>query len=339
MVMLRPRVGARSAKAIAPGLLVCAIAAAIAYSLPLLLLPGISPLIVGLLLGVGVANIGLDLRRLAAGFAIASRPLLRLGIVLLGLKVSVDAILSLGVATVVAIVLCTSITFLSTIGIGRLMGLPARRSLLIAAGTSICGASAVAAMDSTVKGEDEDVTAAVAAVSLLGLACIIAIPLLQGPIGLSDAQAGLWAGLSVHEVAQVVAAAAVPGAAALAVAVPVKLGRVLLLAPILAVTSMSLRRGAGERKDAKRPPIVPLFVVGFIAAVALTSLVALPAPVLTVADFVQVVVMSAAMFAIGASVRLARLFRTGGRFLALGAISTALILALGLAAVSIIDVL
>jgi len=323
-----------------PGLAVAGAAAALACVVPFAL-HGASPLIVALLLGMVVANVGINLSRLSPGLAIAARPLLRLGIVLLGLKVSIDAVVSLGVATVVAIALCTILTFLATLGIGRLLGLHVRRSLLMAAGVSICGASAVAAMDSVVKGEDEDVTAAVAAVSLLGLICVFLLPALQAPLGLTDAQLGLWAGLSVHEVAQVVATAAVPGVAALTVAVPIKLGRVLLLAPILAATSMALRRSSIEAADGQKsthPPLVPLFVIGFAAMVVLTSLVDLPAPVLATAEIIQVIAMSAAMFAIGASVSVAKLFRSSGRLLALGGISTVLLLGLGLGAVLIIDV-
>jgi len=343
MAGLRARVDASALLEALPGIGATLGAVGVAY-LVSMMVDGISPLIIALVLGVVLANLGLDLRRLAPGFAIASRPLLRFGIVLLGLKVSIDAVLALGAPAVVAVVVCTGVAFLATIGIGRLLGLDTTRSLLMASGVSICGASAVAAMDGVVKGKDEDVTASVATVSALGLVCIALLPALQGPLGLTDDQVGMWAGLSVHEVAQVVATAAVPGVAALTVAVPIKLGRVLLLAPILAVTSIVLRRRsagtpANDQSAADRPPIVPLFVLGFIGMVALTSLVDLPTPVLVGADIAQTVLMSAAMFAIGASVQIHRLLRSSGRLLLLGAISTVLLLCLGLAAVLVIGAL
>ena len=243
---------------------------------------------------------------------------------------------------IAAIVLCTAVTFLATIWFGRMLGLEVRRSLLMAAGVSVCGASAVAAMDSVVKGEDEDVTAAVGAVSLLGLLCVIALPMLHAPLGLTDAQLGLWAGLGVHEVAQVVATAAVPGAAALAVAVPIKLGRVLLLAPILMATSIFLLRGRDTTPSSEgetRPPLVPLFVIGFIVMVAVSNVIALPAPVLFGADVAMTIAMSAAMFAIGASVGIKRLLSSSGRLLALGSISTVLLLSLSLSMVMLLEIM
>ena len=124
------------------------------------------------------------------------------------------------------------------------MKLGAARSLLIGTGFAICGASAIAAMEDTAGADEEDVAVGIAMVTLFGTVAMVLLPLLAGPLGLSDVQFGIWAGASIHEVGQVVAAAGAGGAAVVAIAVVVKLTRVLLLAPVVA--TVSVRQAAGR---------------------------------------------------------------------------------------------
>jgi uncharacterized membrane protein YadS len=159
------------------------------------------------------------------------------------------------------------------------------------------------------------------------------VPLLGTAAGLRDEQIGAWAGMSVHEVAQVVAAASPAGAAAVALAVVVKLTRVLMLAPIVAgVGLVQRRRGTAT---GERPPLVPLFVLGFLTMIALRSTGAVPAGVLTVAGTATTLLFTAALFALGTAVRLGDLLRTGRRGLLLGACSTVLVAGVGLAALGL----
>ena len=174
-------------------------------------------------------------------------------------------------------------TFTGTRLLGRRLGVPGPRSLLIATGFSICGASAVAAMEPVAGGDEEDTGVAVALVTLCGSLAIVILPLLRVPLGLDVAQFGSWAGASVHDVGQTVATAQrVPGS--LTTAVVVKLTRVVLLAPLVAVWD-SVRAGPARcaAGGGHRPPPVPLFVAGFLAAVALTSSGVLPHAVLATA--------------------------------------------------------
>ena len=138
----------------------------------------------------------------------------------------------------------------------------------------------------------------------------------------------------MHDVGQVVATAQIAGSAALAVAVVVKLTRVLMLAPIVAIASVvERRRHVDPDPSAKRPPIVPLFVAGFIVAVLIRSFVPLPAVVISGADAVQTAVLAMALFGLGTAVRLRTLVGTGWRALVVGLLSWALIAALALGAV------
>ena len=324
---IRPRI---------PGLAVAAGAVAVAFAVNRAL-PSLSPLTIAVILGAILGNVGVDLAVLKPGLGYAAKKLLRAGIVLLGLKLAIGDVLHLGGRGLAMVVVIVTITFFGTQLLGRAMGLSKGTSLLVATGFSICGASAVAAMDGVTKNREEEVVTAIALVTMCGSLAIVVLPLLKGPLGLSDAAFGSWVGASVHDVAQVVATASVIGQAALAPAVIVKLTRVVLPAPV----GMSLwqRRGSARTNQApgeKRPPIVPLFVVGFLAMVAVRSTGLVLAGVLNVAQTCETVLLAAALFGLGTSVNLKTLFTTGGRAALLGLASWVLIAALAYAGVRLI---
>jgi uncharacterized membrane protein YadS len=163
---------------------------------------------------------------------------------------------------------------------------------------------------------------------------MVLLPLLQHPLGLSDVQFGIWAGASIHEVGQVVAAAGAGGAAVVGIAVVVKLTRVLLLAPVVAVVSVRRRMAEpGRESTAKRPPLVPLFVLGFLACVALRSTGLIPGSALTAISHVQVAALGAALFGMGAGVQIRSLFRRSGPALVVATLSTLLVAGISLAGI------
>ncbi|MEG9515678.1 putative sulfate exporter family transporter [Saccharopolyspora indica] len=292
--------------------------------------PAVSALTVAVVLGVVAGNVPGFPVAARAGVAWSAKKLLRSGVVLLGLQLSVGQVLGLGAGTVVAVLLVVVVTFAGTVLLGRLLGVSRGLSLLVATGFSICGASAVAAVEGVVERDDEDVATSVAMVTVFGTVSMLGLPVLFSAWGLSAEEAGRIAGGSVHEVAQVVAAASPVGAAAVAIAVVVKLSRVVLLAPVVAVVSLLERRrsaGAGPR-----PPVMPLFVLGFLLAVALRSTGVLPVVVLDVAKQLTTLLLAGALFALGFSVRIRALLRNGPKAFALGACSTVLVTAVGIAA-------
>jgi uncharacterized integral membrane protein (TIGR00698 family) len=225
--------------------------------------------------------------------------------------------------------------FVGTRWIGGWLGLPRNLILLTATGFSICGASAIAAMDSTTDSDPDEVATAIALVTIFGTGALVAWPLLQAPLGLTDEAYGAWVGASVHEVAQVVAAASPAGAAALATAVVVKLARVVFLAPLIAsVTMAERRRGSAARVDrTSKPALVPVFVLGFLIMIVVRSLDVLPGAILDAATLMTTALLAAALFGLGTGVRLRVLLHTGPRAIALGAISTVLLAAVALAGV------
>lgn len=279
-----------------------------------------------ILLGALCTNAGLLPASASAGLHFAAKRLLRIGIVLLGFSLSASSIMALGPAVVAMIVSTLTATLLTTVWLGGRLGVGRPRSLLIATGFAVCGASAIAAMQDNADADEDDVAAAVAMVTVFGTLAMIGLPLLQSPLGLSDAQVGVWAGASVHEVGQVIAAAGPAGAAALAIAAVVKLTRVVLLAPVVVVVGARRRTRSGLHQDgAERPPLVPAFVVAFLACVALRTCGWLPEAVLGPIALVQTVALAAAMFALGAGVRVSGLIHSGGRALALGLVSTVVV--------------
>ncbi|MET9426892.1 putative sulfate exporter family transporter [Streptomyces sp. NPDC003036] len=289
-------------------------------------LPSVPMLTAAVVLGVAAAHTpGLRSAvrgrgRCRPGLGLAARRLMRLGVVLLGLKLSLADVLGLGWRTVAMVLAVVAATFGGTWWLGRRLRLPGDQPLLIAAGYAICGASAIGAVGAVRDSDEDDAAASVAVVTLCGTLAIGVLPLLQGPLGLTDEQFGRWVGAGVHDVGQVVAAAQTAGPAALGEAVLVKLMRVALLAPLVAALVVASRhrgRPAGPA-DLARPPLVPLFVAGFLAMVALRTTGLVPAPVLAAAGTAQELLLTAALFALGSAVHLPSLARTGARVAALG---------------------
>lgn len=291
--------------------------------------PAVSALLLAIAVGVGARNLHLVPRVLEPGLAWSSKPLLRAGVVLLGLQLAVGDVLELGIGELAVLVVTVAVTFGATVAVGRRMGVGRPLRLLVATGFSICGAAAVAAMAPVADADDDDVATAIALVTLYGSGAIVLVPLLAGALGLTDRTAGLWAGLAVHEVAQVVAAAGAVSGVALAAAVVAKLARVVLLAPLVTGVSLVVRRGA-PRDGGRRPPVLPLFVVGFLVAVAVRSTGLLSDRFLTTTGVLTTVLLAAAMVGLGAQVHVRRLVRTGGRALGLGAVSTVVALGVSL---------
>jgi uncharacterized integral membrane protein (TIGR00698 family) len=318
-----------------PGMLLAALGAAAGYGVHLLL-PGLPWLTASLILGVLVGSVpairpALD-GVLKPGLAIAARRLLRIGIVVLGLKLSLGDIAALGWVAILAIIALVLVSFVLTWLIGRLFRLEGDQAMLMAAGFSICGVSAVGAMAAARGSDERDAGTPITLVTLYGTLAIVVLPALAGLLGLDSRQFGHWVGASVHDVGQVVATAQTAGAAALAIAVLVKLTRVLMLAPMVAIASIHTRR-RDLHASSSRPAIVPLFIAGFVAAVLARSFLPVPVAVLSLADILQSALLACALFGIGASLRLEQLARSGARALAAGLVSWIAILALALGAV------
>jgi uncharacterized integral membrane protein (TIGR00698 family) len=317
---------------LAPGLTVAA-GATTAVLVLSRYLPAVSPLLIAIVLGAILSNVIALPARVRPGLTFAAKRLLRVGLALLGLQLVFGDILALGVGMIAVVIAIVVLGIAGTMIVGRLLGLNWTQRFLIACGFSICGAAAVAAVDGVVEADEEEVLTAVALVVIFGTCMIPVIPLLSSGIGLGDLDAGLWAGGSIHEVAQVVAAGGAIGGGALAVAVVVKLARVVMLAPVIAVVSARQRRLSQRANDIRRPPVIPLFVLAFLACAALRTTGVVPENILGAAKLAQTALLTAAMFALGAGVNIAALRKVGIRPFLLALISTAWVAAIALTGV------
>ena len=358
----------------------------------------LSPLVAAVLMGALLTNLRVlpDLAR--PGLQYAARRLLRAGIVILGLQLSLTKLRDLGLKGVALVLVTTTVTFFGTQWLGKRLGLSPGLRLLVATGFSICGASAVAAMRPVRGADDDDTVYAIGLVTLCGSLAIAILPAIGHALGFGDLRFGTWVGASVHDVAQTVATAASRSSdAAREAAIVVKLTRVVLLAPLVTGVSIWRRRqlAAAERNAAnsadtanttnttnsadtaattnttatataatataanpestdttntantdttpestdtgehasgpvasaaaKGPPILPLFVAGFLAMVVLNSAVDLPVEFLRQAKNLERVLLAAALVGLGAGVDVRKLRAIGPRPLVLGLASWVLI--------------
>jgi uncharacterized integral membrane protein (TIGR00698 family) len=244
---------------------------------------------------------------------------LRTGVVLLGFRITLDEIADLGAVTLLMAVVVSVSVLAATVWIGRRTAIGRTLATLFGVGSAICGASAVAAAGTTIESSDEDTAYAIATVTLIGTVATFALPALGSWAGLGDRDLGIWIGMMVHDVGQVVAASTTVGDVALTAAVPVKLVRVLLLVPVLTVlarSSLAPRREAGAEVPGRVQRVrglVPGFLALFIVASIISSTGVIPEGLADVAADVEKILFTAALFAIGVSVHAPTLRRIGLR--------------------------
>lgn len=293
-----------------PGTIVLVVVAIISYVVSKLTNSLISSMLVAIIFGVALRNLSLVRNAFEDGLKFCSKTVLRTGVVLLGLKLSIPQVAHLGWGPVFVIVATVLGTFLVTLLLGKLMRVAHTTTLLTATGTSICGAAAVAGMSAVThrrgpqdEAVDSAAATAIASVTLFGTLGLIIFPYLAQAIGLTLTQTGVWLGAAIHEVGQVVAAGGIAGhnqptatlgEELLNVATVTKLGRVATLAILVAVMGGLEQRNAAKwvREKAARTqvsqvlsghpvdhaaarprgPILPLFVAGFIGMVLVRSI-------------------------------------------------------------------
>ena len=263
-----------------PGTLVTAIAALAAawladhYAAPLVLM--------GLLIGLAMSFLSQD-RRTHAGLDLMSQTALRIGIVLVGARITAEQLVELGPLPFALLVVIMLAVILITVASARLFRQDSHAALLAGGATAICGASAALALYSLIG--DKRIDQARFTLTLVGITVASALamslyPILAAEIGLTDTQAGFLIGASIHDVAQAIGGGFSFSPQAGEVATIVKLTRVALLAPMLTLVAVWLGR-AGDAPAGKRkiPLRLPWFITGFLLIAAINSIVAIPKPV------------------------------------------------------------
>lgn len=281
-------------------------------TVPLLARWQLSALTVAIVLGMLLGNAaGARLpASLAPGIAYSQRDLLRIGVALYGLRISVQQIAAVGPAAIALDLAIVGSTLALGLWIGRRwLGLDRDTALLTACGSAICGAAAVLATERVLRSEPGKVAIAVASVVLFGTLNIFLYPILYPHLGLAEHAFGVYAGATVHEVAQVVAVGNAIGPQAADTAVIVKLTRVLLLVPFLLLLGWREARAGGARGRI----VVPWFALAFVGVCVLNSLVALPPALHARLLDLDTFLLATAMAALGLETRFTRLRALGAK--------------------------
>ncbi len=291
----------------APGLVLVsliALASTILAQQPMLKDLRISPLIVGILLGVLVGNTvrGKLPANIDAGIGFSASKILRLAIILYGFRITFDQIAGVGVAGVLLDVVMVTSTLLIGAFVGiRVLKMDRETAIMTSAGAAICGAAAVIATEPVVKAEPHKTAVAVATVVCFGTLSMFLYPLVYrlGVIPMSLDVFGIYIGASVHEVAHVVGAGDAVSPVTSDIAVIVKMTRVMLLAPALIAIGWLLTRSTEHTSGTRTPVMIPWFAVGFILVAAFNSLALLPINVVDHINTVDTFLLTMAMTALG----------------------------------------
>ena len=272
----------------------------------------ISPLFLSMVLGLVFTNtVGWSADgKEAATFA--AKRCLRIGVVLLGFQIAIDKFIEVGVRGLLAVVVIVITVFLGVRAAARKFGMSDSLATLMGGGFAICGATAIAAISSTRKVEERDVSYAVAIVALCGTLSVFVIPPLATLLNLDDATAGAWIGAAVHDVGQVIATASLMGPSALDSAVIVKLTRVVMLIPL--VLALSYR--STEKRSIKST--MPTFVLGFVACAILVNALNLPADIINGGKELSKIFLSIGLFGMGLGVKWAQIRALGPKPLLVG---------------------
>jgi uncharacterized integral membrane protein (TIGR00698 family) len=329
-----------SGRSLLPGLLLTTTIATAAFGLRNLSgIAALSPLIIAIVLGLVFHNTVGTPAAFRPGVVFGMRRVLRFAIILLGLQLSLAQVVEVGAAGLGIIAFTLGGTFLFTVWLGRRLAVDRKLVELIAAGTSICGASAIVATNTVTRASDEDVAYAVACVTVFGSASMLLYPALEGLLQLTPHAFGLWAGASIHEIAQVVAAAFQNGADAGNFGTIAKLSRVMLLAPmILALGYFSSGKRRADRVDPSEQQSIPVpwFVLGFVAMMLFNSF-----DVISQADKAYLIqtttfLLTVALAAMGLETDIRKLCAKGWKPLLIGAGSWLFISAFSLVLVELI---
>jgi uncharacterized integral membrane protein (TIGR00698 family) len=330
-------VGQNPVLALVPGIALASTIAAMAFAARAI--PGVgtfSPMILAIVIGIAFHNLVGTPVQAKPGIAFSMRRLLRAAIVLLGFQLTLTQVASVGGRGLLVIATALAGTFAFTVVAGRLLGVDRKLAELIAAGTSICGASAIIATNTVTDAHDEDVAYAIACVTIFGSVAMFAYPALPGLLHLDAPSYGLWCGSSIHEIAQVVAASFQNGQRAGEIGTLVKLARVMLLAPVVFTLSARSRYLASHAKTATARPPLPWFVLGFIALVGLNSAVTIPDADRKLIVTVTTLLLTIALAAMGLETDISKLYARGFRPAILGALAFLFIAAFSLLLIKLV---
>ncbi len=316
---------------IAPGLGVAVLVAGVGTVLGRAV-PVVGGPVFAIVLGLVLSSVlGTRGHRLDRGARFAGGPVLQLSVVLLGFGLPLTQVLATGASSLPVMLGTLAVALGGAALVGRLLGLSSDTTILIGAGTGICGASAIAAVTAVIGAAEARVTYALATIFTFNVAAVLLFPTVGHLLGLSQEAFGLWAGTAVNDTSSVVAATTAYGSEAASYGVVVKLTRALMIIPIcVALASLMAHRRARAARAAGAPAgtagrllwrrMLPLFLLGFLAASALEALGVVPPGWQGALRTASAFLITVALAGIGMITRPAALRAAGPRPLLLGGI-------------------
>ena len=304
--------------------------------------PAISPLALCVAFGFLIANFAAWPAFATEGTELAGKNLMRIGVSLLGAQVSVISLKAIGMKGLITVILVVSFTIFGILGLSKLFKMSGDLGLLIGVGFGVCGATAVAAIRPQTRATQQETSYAIALISLCGTLSIFVLPFLGHVMGLSDQTFGAWAGAAVHDVGQVIATASVWSDEAVKSAVVIKLARVCLLAPIVLILSIRhrayLKLTSQSGESSVKVPLIPFFVLGFIAVAIAYNLFDIPPALHDVTVLTSKVLLGAGLVALGSDVRWKSIRAIGPRPMVVGMLAWIIVGGLALVAVRLIGI-
>ncbi|MFB5677690.1 YeiH family protein [Paenibacillus terreus] len=291
------------------GLLFTLIIALIGWGLSMLpVLDHVGPMACAILLAVAYRQIWGYPLAMRCGIQFSSKKLLRLAIILYGLKLNIEVVLRQGLGLLARDIGVVVLAITVTVLLAKWLKAEPSLSLLLGIGTGVCGAAAIAAVSPIVKAKDEDTAIGVGIIALVGTIFAVMYAILRPILPLTATQYGIWSGISLHELAQVALAAAPAGQDALAMALLAKLGRVFLIVPLCFILIFWMKR-KGAPHMADKQIEFPWFLAGFlvmsiIGTYVLGKHVAVSAAVLNGVSNVTSFILTMAMTGLGLNVNL-----------------------------------
>lgn len=278
----------------------------------------------------------------ATGLKFTSKKILKFAIILLGLSLNINTILTVGKMSLTVMIFTLLTCFGGGYFIGKALGLNWKLSNLISAGTGICGGSAIAAIAPTIDAEDNDIAYALSATFLFDMAMIVLFPIMGEALGMSDQAFGIWAGTAVNDTSSVVATGYAFSEGAGDFATMVKLTRTLAIIPTVvtfALVQLRLKRkeaiASAQNSDElkanfKITKIFPWFILGFLAMSIITSVVDIPQAVVSDTKSISKFLMVCALAAIGLNTSFSSMKKAGIRPMIHGFIISALVVVVAL---------
>lgn len=302
--------------AILPGLALLVALSVVARAATIVLPAMIGEVTVGLVLGLILGNVVALPAVTRQGLQFGARTLLRVGIVLLGARLSFAAVVETGVSALAVIAVGMVVAFLVTFAGSRAVGAPHRLAILIGVGTAVCGNSAIAATAPVIQAEAKHVSFAIATITVLGTAAVLLYPLVGHAFAMSDTLFGYWTGVAVNDTSQVTATGFAYSQGAGETATIVKLTRNSLMGPLIVAIGVIHARRSSQPATAASPrpsatTLVPPFVVGFLVLALANSLGALPTAVADAAQRASSVLILMALIGVGATTSLQTLRSVG----------------------------